>query len=76
MDPLTDAQLEVAEAKGHDIFDQEPRAFAARYDRKSGRVVVDLANGCIFAFPASLVQDLEWATDDDLVGVQVDGIGP
>ncbi len=28
----------------------EARAESARYDRKTGRIVVDLANGCTFAF--------------------------
>ena len=29
----------------------EPRATRARYDRRTGRVVVDLTNGCSFVFP-------------------------
>jgi hypothetical protein len=48
---------------------------SARYDRKTGRVVVDLVNGCTFAFPAQFVQDLQGASHDDLANVVVDGLG-
>lgn len=53
----------------------EPRAAAAQYDRTSGRVVVDLVNGCTYAFPAHLVQDLHDAGVEDLAHVEVDGMG-
>jgi hypothetical protein len=72
---VTDAQLEAAEARGRKMLETEPRASAARYDRPTGRVVVDLANGCTYAFPAQLVQDLHGASHDDLAGVEVDGLG-
>lgn len=48
---------------------------AARYDRATGGVVVDLVNGCTYALPAQLGQDLQGATPDDLAGVEVDGLG-
>ena len=72
---VTDAQLKLAEARGRKMLETEMRASAARYDQASGRVVVDLANGCIYAFPAQLVQDLQGASDDALAGVEVDGAG-
>lgn len=75
MATLTDVQFEAAEARGREMLAAEPRASAAHYDRTSGRVVLDLVNGCSYAFPARLVQDLQGATDDDLVGVQVEGVG-
>jgi hypothetical protein len=53
----------------------EIRAAAAHYDQPSGRVVVDLTNGCAYAFPARLVQDLQGASDQDLAQVEVDGMG-
>jgi aspartyl protease family protein len=34
----------------------EPRATVARYDRASGRIVVEPTNGCVFAFPARRAQ--------------------
>lgn len=68
-------QLKAAEARGRKMYDTEPRASAAHYDRVSGRVVVDLVNGCSYAFPPQLVQDLRDAGADDLAGVEVDGLG-
>ncbi|MDF2096746.1 DUF2442 domain-containing protein [Aquibaculum arenosum] len=72
---LTDAQFEAAEARGRTILETEPRARSARYDRKSGRVVIDLVNGCTYAFPTQLVQDLQGASNDDLANVEVEGLG-
>lgn len=49
----------------------EPRALAASYDRGTGRVRIDLTNGCAFEFPAGLAQGLEGAAADDLAQVEV-----
>jgi hypothetical protein len=38
-------------------------------------VVVELVNGCSYAFPAALVQDLQGASAADLADVRVDGLG-
>lgn len=78
MDRLTDAQeaqLVKAAAKGRELLKTAMRASEARYDRTTGRVVIDLTNGCAYAFPAQLVEDLNGADDDDLAGVEVDGLG-
>lgn len=75
MAEVTDAQLEAAEARGRTLLATEPRAATARYDRATGRVVVDLVNGCVYAFPARLVEDLHGASDEALAGVTVDGLG-
>jgi hypothetical protein len=72
---VTDAQLHDAEARGRAMLETEPRASAAHYDQATGRVVVDLVNGCTFAFPAQLVQDLNGASHDALAAVVVDGLG-
>jgi hypothetical protein len=72
---VTDAQLKAAEARGRKMLETEPRAAAAHYDQATGRVVVDLVNGCTYAFPAQVVQDLQGASDDALAGVEVDGLG-
>jgi hypothetical protein len=50
------------------MLNTEPRAVAARYDRASGQVVIDLVNGCTYAFSAKLAQNLQGASDDDLAG--------
>ena len=70
-----DAQLSVAEAHGRKLLETENRAVAAHFDQATGRVLLDLANGCAYTFPATLVQDLQNASADDLSGVEVDGLG-
>lgn len=72
---LTDAQIDAAEARGRELMESEPRAVEARFDRQSGRVELTLANGCAYAFPAHLVQDLQGAGEEDLARVEVDGLG-
>lgn len=75
MAELTDAEFEAAEARGREKMKTEPRAASARYDRETGRVVVELVNGCTYIFPAQLDQELHGASDDDLAEVEVDGVG-
>ena len=70
-----DAMAAAAERRGRQSLRTEPRARTARYDRKTGRVLVDLTNGCSFAFPARNAQGLERAGDADLAQVEVLGLG-
>jgi hypothetical protein len=71
----TDAQIDAALERGRLARLQEPRAAAARYDRRSARVIVELTNGCTFAFPPKLAQGLEGATDEQLAQVEILGAG-
>jgi hypothetical protein len=71
----SDAQAEAAEARGRAILADEPRAVTARYDPASGRIVVDLANGCAFAFPARRIEELEQASEAEIAEVEVAGAG-
>lgn len=64
-----------AEAAEKTMLATKTCAKAARYDRKSGRVVLELTNGCSYAFPAALVQDLQKASADELADLRVDGYG-
>jgi hypothetical protein len=73
MDRLTDAQFEAAERRGQEMLEREPRAAAARYD--AGRIVIDLVNGCSYAFPTKLVQELQSAGPATLSEIVVDGLG-
>lgn len=75
MADLTDARIEAALERGRQASAGEPRARAARYDRRRRRVVVELTNGCTFAFPPHLAQGLEAATDEQLAGVELLGAG-
>ena len=74
VDP-TDAEFKAAETRGSEMMKSEPRATAAHYDRETGRVVIELANGCTYIFPAQLAQELHGADDDALSGIVVDGAG-
>ncbi len=38
-------------------------------------MVIELANGCTYIFPAQLAQELHGADDDALSGIVVDGAG-
>lgn len=53
----------------------EPRAKSAGYNRRNGRIIVELTNGCTFAFPYNMAQGLETATDDELAAVEILGVG-
>src|SRR3546814_1952169 len=75
MAELGDAAIDAALERGRFAHASEPRATTARYDRASGRVIVDLENGCTFAFPPRLAQGLEGATDDQLAAVEILGQG-
>ena len=72
---LTDAEIDAALDRGKTLRVTEPRAVKARYDRTKGRIVVDLTNGCTFAFPARVAQGLEAATEDQLAAVEILGNG-
>jgi Protein of unknown function (DUF2442) len=72
---LTDAQIDAALERGRIAQASEPRAVAARYDKRRGQVVVDLTNGCTFAFPPRMAQGLETATDDELSRIEILGRG-
>lgn len=75
MADISDAQIDAALHRGKQVLETEPRAASARYDQKLDRVVVDLTNGCIFAFPPRLAQGLETATAEQLKDVQILGVG-
>lgn len=74
MEP-TDAQIDAARERGRIAQQCEPRAVAARYDRKAGRVVVELTNGATFAFPPALVEGLGDAAPDALAEIEVSPTG-
>lgn len=64
-----------AERRGRRSRRTEPRARFVRYDRRTGRVRVELTNGCSFAFPARRAQGLQRASDRDLAQVEILGLG-
>src|SRR6266436_4884482 len=64
-----------AERRGARSLRTEPRARAVRYDCRTGRLHVDLTNGCSFAFPARSAQGLKRASDAELAQVEILGLG-
>jgi Protein of unknown function (DUF2442) len=72
---LTDEQIEAARERGRIAQETEPRAVSARYDAKSGRIIVELTSGATFAFPPALVEGLCDGTPAQLAEVQVQGCG-
>lgn len=71
----SDTVFEAAEARGEAMLSSEPRAVSARYDRDTGRVSLELLNGCTYVFPTRLVEDLKAASPEDLASIEVDGMG-
>lgn len=72
---LDEAQLAAAEERGRIAAQVEPRAARVRYDRRRGRMVIALTNGCSFTFPPRLAQGLEAASDDEIARFEVLGNG-
>src|ERR1700744_4636835 len=70
-----DKEIDRARARGRRLAIAEPRAARARYEARTGRVAVDLTNGCSFALPARSLQGLEKASDAELAKVEVLGTG-
>ena len=76
---LTDEEIrgQIPEARARAERRRAIRARSATYDRETGRVVVELTNGCLMAFPADLAEGLRGAEPCKLAEVQVvlDGDG-
>ncbi len=75
MAELTDSEITAAIERGHIAQQTEPRADTVRYDKQNSRIIVNLTNGCTFAFPPRVAQGLETATDEDLAAVEILGAG-
>ncbi|MGH7023276.1 MAG: DUF2442 domain-containing protein [Caulobacteraceae bacterium] len=52
-----------------------PRATAAWFDRRTGRIVITLDTGIDFAFDPRRAPGLAEASPEDLAGVSVEGVG-
>jgi Protein of unknown function (DUF2442) len=69
------AQIDAARKRGRVAEQTEPRAVSARYDRETGRLELELRNGCFFAVPVALMEDLAGASPEQLGAVEVLGRG-
>ncbi len=72
---ISEADYEAALARGNAARVSEPRVAKVRFDKRRERLVVDLTNGCTFAFPPRLAQGLETATSVELSDVRILGAG-
>lgn len=70
-DEAIQRQFREAQIRGARAARTEPRAARARYDHETGRIVIDLTNGCQFAFPTEIAQGLRGADPDLLAEVEV-----
>lgn len=66
--PKARSRERVARRLGH-------RARTARFDRATGRVLVELSSGILFAFPVSRIPSLRRASPAALAGVSVSSSG-
>jgi hypothetical protein len=66
-----DKQYREAKKRGDEKLRNNPRAKSAVYDPSSKRIIVELANGCVFMFPPRLAQGLETASADDLSEIRL-----
>jgi hypothetical protein len=77
--PLTDeaSDREIEHARRHSkILDpNEPKAVRARYNRSTGRIELELRDGCLFAFPAQSTQGLRNQPPDLVAKVEIWGNG-
>ena len=75
----SDAELDrqIAAARRHSRIAgaSEPRAAAARFNRTTGRLEIERADGCLFAIPAHLIPGLRGAAPALIARVSVEGNG-
>lgn len=75
MAELTRAEIDAANARGREVASTLPHAARARYDRRSKRIIVELINGSLFAFPAELAQGLAGGSAEQLSQIELSGGG-
>jgi hypothetical protein len=76
--PVTDAELDrqiEAARERSEIAMAEPRATSARYNALTGRIEIELSDGCLFGFPARGVEGLDGAGVGQLAQVELIGNG-
>lgn len=64
-------QFAEATKRGEEAMKTEIRASAARYDRKSNRLIIELKNGATHIVPCELIQGLSDADPKDIAAVEL-----
>jgi hypothetical protein len=67
--------FERAGERAKELESRVPRAVAARYDRKSGRVVIELSSKLVVSFLPADVQGLERARPSELTEIEISPSG-
>lgn len=74
-DAEIDAQIPAAKRREAAAYASGLRATAARYDKATERVVLELSNGVGFAFPVTTVRGLEHASHMQRAALELDPAG-
>ena len=64
-------EIKLAKKAGKEAYLNEPRAISVKYNKKTGRVIIDLITGVSFMFPASMAEELVDVSKSDLSDVSV-----
>lgn len=69
----SDILRQIVSARGREARERKAgrRAVAASYDRRTGRVMMELTSGFVFGFPARAIPALAKASDDQLSAVEL-----
>lgn len=70
-----DTAFEAAKRRGAERLTKYPAAIKAKYDRRIGRVYVELKSGLAIAFNAHDVQGLESAKPDEMIEIEISPSG-
>lgn len=70
---LSESAYRRATEQGEDERGQTPTPSSARFDRASGRIIVEFTNDTAFLFPARRLQGLENASDAEIAEVELLG---
>ncbi|MFW6079020.1 MAG: DUF2442 domain-containing protein [Gemmatimonadota bacterium] len=70
-----DRQYADAVERGRTADEAGPCAREAWYDAESGRIMIELKDGCVFGFPPEIAQGLRDADPERLAAVEIEGDG-
>lgn len=73
--PRTEQERQLRGAEARSRRSRDPRAVGAVYDASTRRVIVELSNGCTFAFPSAIAEGLGDATSAQLAQVEISSAG-
>lgn len=68
---ITDRDIRAARERGRKLREETSWAVAARYDRRTSRIVIAMANGLEFSFAADQAQGLEDGSAAELSEIEI-----